>query len=145
MKALSLQQPWAWLMVNGLKNVENRRWQTRFRGPVLVHASKSWDHDSFWLTKTGRISALPAFIPEEIGKKIPACRDDYHAGGIVGMFTITDCVQWVDSPWFFGPYGFVVKDARPLPFVPLRGQLNLFEVSDNIVRQLGLDPASVLP
>ena len=40
MKALSIRQPWAWLIVNSHEDVENRTWRTRERGPVLVHASK---------------------------------------------------------------------------------------------------------
>lgn len=37
MKALSILQPWAWLIVNGNKDIENRNWHTRFRGRFLVH------------------------------------------------------------------------------------------------------------
>lgn len=37
MKALSIQQPWAWLIVNGYKDVENRDWNTKFRGRFYVH------------------------------------------------------------------------------------------------------------
>ncbi|WP_229215634.1 ASCH domain-containing protein [Duganella sp. CY15W] len=40
MKALSIRQPWAWLIVNGYKDIENRSWSTNVRGKVLVHASK---------------------------------------------------------------------------------------------------------
>ncbi|WP_245839042.1 ASCH domain-containing protein [Yersinia kristensenii] len=39
MKALSIRQPWAWLIVNGYKDIENRTWNTKCRGPVLIHAS----------------------------------------------------------------------------------------------------------
>ena len=38
MKALSVRQPWAELIVAGLKDVENRTWRTDYRGPVLIHA-----------------------------------------------------------------------------------------------------------
>jgi hypothetical protein len=38
MRTLSIRQPWAWLIVNGHKPVENRDWATSFRGPVLIHA-----------------------------------------------------------------------------------------------------------
>jgi hypothetical protein len=39
-KAISIRQPWAWLIVNGFKDVENRSWKTKYRGPVLVHAGR---------------------------------------------------------------------------------------------------------
>jgi ASCH domain len=40
MKAPSIRQRWAWLIVNGHKDIENRAWPTKFRGRVLIHASK---------------------------------------------------------------------------------------------------------
>src|SRR3954451_17421580 len=39
MKAVSVQQPWATLIVSGAKRIETRSWQTRHRGPLAVHAS----------------------------------------------------------------------------------------------------------
>lgn len=42
MKALSVRQPYAWLIVNGIKDIENRTWRTGYRGPVLIHASKNY-------------------------------------------------------------------------------------------------------
>lgn len=38
MKAISIHQPWAWLIVEGYKDIENRTWLTAYRGPVLIHA-----------------------------------------------------------------------------------------------------------
>ena len=38
MKALSIKQPWAWLIVNGFKDIENRTWRTKIRGEFLIHA-----------------------------------------------------------------------------------------------------------
>jgi hypothetical protein len=40
-RAISIRLPWAWLIVNGFKDVENRSWRTRHRGTILIHASKS--------------------------------------------------------------------------------------------------------
>ncbi len=31
-RALSLKQPWAWLVVKGYKDIENRSWSTNHRG-----------------------------------------------------------------------------------------------------------------
>jgi hypothetical protein len=41
MKILSVRQPWAALIVSGHKDIENRTWSTRYRGPVLIHASQA--------------------------------------------------------------------------------------------------------
>lgn len=57
--------------------------------------------------------------------------DGLQRGGIVGEATLVDCVTVSDSPWFFGPYGFVLEDVRPLPFRPYRGALGFFEATPN--------------
>jgi ASCH domain-containing protein len=38
MPALSIRQPWAWAICAGCKDVENRSWNTKHRGPFVVHA-----------------------------------------------------------------------------------------------------------
>lgn len=42
MKALTVQQPWAWAIVKGGKNVENRTQLWRYRGPLAIHAGARW-------------------------------------------------------------------------------------------------------
>ncbi len=118
MKAISIRQPWAWLIVRGHKPVENRQWSTRFRGPVLIHAAKGMTYDEY---EDAHSHAA------HLGIEIPEF-DELERGGIVGQATITDCVEDSESPWFFGRYGFILADAKPLPFLPVRGQLGFFEV-----------------
>ena len=81
-KALTVRQPWAWATIYGGKDVENRRWRTAYRGPLLIHAGKNADPDpeaasrllrtmpdpeafrqprSAWLAREGRSSALPTW------------------------------------------------------------------------------------
>ena len=40
MKALTISQPYASLIASGEKWIENRRWETRYRGPLAIHAGK---------------------------------------------------------------------------------------------------------
>src|SRR5690348_2447825 len=47
MKALSIRQPWAWLILHAGKDIENRDWSTRFRGQVLIHAAKGMTQNEF--------------------------------------------------------------------------------------------------
>lgn len=118
MKALSILQPWAWLIVRGLKDIENRNWPTHYRGPFLVHAGKGFDKDFDWMMAEDLLQApMPA----------PSFFDNLR-GGIVGRAEITGCVTSSDSPWFFGPHGFTLANARPLPFLPYRGERGFFEV-----------------
>lgn len=124
MKALSIQQPWAWLIVNAdrypdPKRIENRTWSTKFRGDVLIHAGKTFDLQ-------GYLSVI---------RERPDLRDiigDGRAlerGGIVGQVTIVGCVQESESPWFVGDYGFVMERPIALPFTPVRGMLGFFTVA----------------
>lgn len=115
-KALSIQQPWAWLLVNGHKDVENRSWPTAYRGPLLIHAGKKFD-DEGWAYVRFR----------HPGVEMPAL-GSFQMGGVVGIARLVDCVRESESPWFFGPYGFVLADAHEIPFLPMRGQLGLFPV-----------------
>jgi hypothetical protein len=120
--ALSVRQPWAWLLVNGYKDVENRNWQTNFRGKCIIHASKTFDHLGY------------RWVKNNFGKKIkdfPA-QDQFDRGGIIGWVEISDCVTEYDSPWFFGKFGFVVEDSGTLPFEELPGQLRFFEVVEKV-------------
>lgn len=43
MKIISIRDPWATLIARGVKDVENRTWRTEYRGPILIHASQSYD------------------------------------------------------------------------------------------------------
>ncbi len=115
MRALSIRQPWAWLIVHGRKNIENRTWPTSFRGRFLVHAALIFDHEGYQWVR----SEMGVSMPE------PAC---FERGGIVGAADLLDCVSQHESPWFSGPYGFVVANARVLPFRRFRGRLGFFEV-----------------
>lgn len=114
MKALSIRQPFAWLIVNGYKNIENRDWQTNRRGLILIHATKQVEWEGFEWVK----QKFP---------KIPM-PNDFKRGGIVGMAHLFDCVSGSQSKWFVGDYGFVFNRAKPLEFFKMKGQLGFFEV-----------------
>jgi hypothetical protein len=118
MKAISIRQPWAWLIVQGYKDVENRTWATKYRGPILIHAGKTCDP---------AFDELRQMLREEFDIHVPP-RKQIPRGGVVGQATIVDCVTDYDSDFFVGPYGFVLEDAQPLPFQPCRGWLGIFDL-----------------
>lgn len=113
-KALSIQQPWPWLIVNGYKDIENRDWRTAFRGRFLVHAGKKID-------KAGYAYVVENFpditLPEPSALEV---------GGVVGMTMLMDCVSTSPSRWFMGKWGFVLSESKALPFAAARGQLGFF-------------------
>ncbi|WP_414462948.1 ASCH domain-containing protein [Hyphomicrobium sp. DY-1] len=124
MKALSIRQPWAWAIVFGTKRIENRDWSTRYRGKLLIHASKGMT--------IGEYQSATMFI-ERIGLAVPT-RDQLQRGDLIGIADLVDVVTSSSSPWFQGKYGFVLENVRPLPnFVPLMGELGLFHVTQAAV------------
>ena len=119
-KAISINQPWAWLIVNGFKPVENRNWYTEYRGRVLVHAGMNIDKDfdyDFW--------------SKIIGREIPQA-ETMQKGGIVGETNITDCVVIHPSEFFFGKYGFVLENSIAYDeIIPCKGALSFFQPDYN--------------
>lgn len=122
MKAISIRQPWAWLIVNGYKDIENRNWDTKYRGQVLIHASsrrptKAEVHEAWMILREARGLEAAAFMPEA---------EQFQLGGIVGYASITGTVRESASPWFFGPVGIQIIDGKPLCFLPMKGRLSFF-------------------
>lgn len=117
-KALSVRQPWASAIVYGGKNIENRSWSTKYRGPLLIHAGATRCRDEE--------EDAEEFIIRIIGKVWKFLPNQY--GGIIGVVDLVDVVESSSSPWFVGPFGWVLENPRPLPFVPMKGRLGLFDV-----------------
>ena len=116
MKVLTVRQPWAWLITSGPKDIENRSYNTRHRGPILIQASAKRPSKREWV-------ACVEFCRER-GVELPSI-DALRYGGIVGSATITDCRTRHDSPWFEGPVGWLLRDRRELTFFPMLGQLSM--------------------
>ena len=125
MKALVIRQPWAALIVAGYKDIENRSWPTRHRGPLLIQSSQRTPPRE--LEEGIEFAARQGIVVEP---------QTLQYGGIIGMVDVMDCVSESDSPWFFGPIGWRLKNPRPLPFLPHTGRLGLFDVSEDVLRRL---------
>ena len=72
----------------------------------------------------------------EAAAVMPQNFEDYERGGIVGYAQLHTVVTSSNSPWFRGPYGFVLTQRHPVPFIPLRGQLHLFDVPPEVEAQV---------
>ena len=123
MKALTIFQPYAELIMRGDKPVENRRWYRHYRGPLLIHAGKSRD----WLSTfdplpdrmdfgaiVGVANIIDWLIPRDVRMLYPAIADNEH---IEGPWCIV-----LDSPR---------RLANPIPY---RGQQGLFNVPDAVMK-----------
>lgn len=124
MKVLTVHQPFAWLIVHGIKPWENRLWSTLMRGPLLIHAGKSVR----WWKK----------IDNECRRRLPSMiPDNYPMGALVGAVNITDCIpvgELEGEPFAWGPYCLkcegAVEFAKPIPW---RGKQGFWNVDDAVV------------
>ena len=140
--ALSIKQPWAWLICKGYKDIENRDWfvggkvaskavnfsiQLPLR--IYIHGSKqpdySWETEDYIHDRT--------IVEQEI--QYIKTANNLPLGAIIGEVTITGCVDKSESPWFVGKYGFILAD--PILYdkpIPCKGMLGFFKPEIREVR-----------
>lgn len=119
MKALSIKQPYAELILEGKKKIELRKWNTNFRGEFFIHASKNPDKESM---KRFGFTSLPS-------------------GFLIGKAKLTDVklynnenehIQDKDlhlATSFWGNNGFILENPTRIEPIPFKGQLNFFETN----------------
>ncbi|MBR9702279.1 ASCH domain-containing protein, partial [Candidatus Pacearchaeota archaeon] len=118
-----LKQPFAELVISGRKKIEIRKWNTKFRGKFLIHASKNSDRE-----------AMERFGFEEL-----------PCGFIVGEAELIDVKKYIDEKDFekdknkhlatrnFGEYGFILKNIKRVEPVEARGMLGFWELGSSKV------------
>lgn len=119
--ALSVRQPWAWAIVNGFKDVENRSTVALTKGgfeprPIAIHAAigmtrGEYEDGAEFMARLGVACPHPSDLPR---------------GAMVGGATVTAIVATSASPWFFGPRGLVLQDAFAVDPIPKIGRLGYF-------------------
>jgi hypothetical protein len=132
-KALSIRQPWAWLILHAGKDIENRDWKPgnrdlSFRGDFYIHVGRN-----LYGTAIERES-IRAWARRTFNVVVPS-DDELATGGIVGQANVIDVVRASSSPWFTGPYGLVLADVRPLPFKSCSGKLGFFACNGESFRR----------
>ena len=127
MKAITVRQPWAHAIVHLGKTVENRTWKSSYRGPLLIHAASTMTREEY--------RRFAEFMEEERIGRVPN-RHELQLGGIIGMAEMVACVSASTSRWFFGPNAFVLRNAKPVPFIPMPGRLNLFDVDPAMLKKV---------
>ncbi len=138
--ALSIKQPWAALVLHGLKTIEVRKWATRRRGLILIHAARIADERrEGW-----------NLLPED------AVAAAERRGGILGAVELVDCITYRSRAafakdqakhrnqpdWFQEPalYGFVFRNPRLLGFRKFPGWFRFFAIEMNEKEVLGGAP-----
>lgn len=139
MKAITIQQPWAELIIHGVtrsantvprrKDVENRTWPSGYRGPLLIHAGlgKAYMHDAEAYCLKAKDMAFGAVI------------------GVVEMYGCKRIDEVVRSEWTDGPWCHLYRNPRPLRNpVPWKGALGLWTPPKLLLEAIdreGFDPA----
>lgn len=119
--ALSVRQPWAWLLFHG-KDVENRDWYTARRGPLAIHSSAGMTREEY----AAAVLFVRGFDPA-LADRIPAAKE-LVLGAVLGLVDQVGCVRTSDSPWFCGALGHLYERPRLLvEAIPARGKLGLWK------------------
>jgi len=126
MKAITIKQPWASLIVQGIKDIENRSWKTKFRGRVLIHAAQSdFNFDGYMTSEFQR-----EFIKD--------IKKPYIKGAIIGSVEIVDCKKSIDNQntCWGNMYCYHWILANPIKFdtpIPAKGKLSFwnFEINED--------------
>lgn len=117
MKALSLKQPWAELILQGRKKIEIRKWKTKFRGDFLIHTSKNPDNEA--MKKFGFTNLPCGFI---VGKAkllgVKEYKDNEEFENDKNLHLATP--EW-------GNYGFILENAERMNPIEAKGKLNFWD------------------
>ncbi len=134
---LSVRQPWAWLICEGLKDVENRNWKTNYRGTLYIHAGKLFDWDalvwqSYSMDKYTAVQKFRRHFGINFDKsrfRITEHEDEF--GAIVGRVDLIDCGR-SQSVWAQQDvkYHWTVRHGQHIVPIPMRGQLGLFRIQN---------------
>jgi hypothetical protein len=118
MKALSIKEPWAGLIIEGKKTIELRTWRTRYRGPLLIHRSGK---------NGGVVGAAEIVDIIEIGspEQFRSLRERHRAP---------------EAFYAEKLFGWVLAKARPVKFIPCKGRLGLWEPSADILAEIETSP-----
>jgi hypothetical protein len=130
MKALTISQPFASLISDGSKYIENRRWPTSYRGELAIHAGKGTQYldkeelKEYATSCVVAVAKLAACVTLEVilAKAHSAERNNVIPG------TSKTWAEACEHPHAEGPWCWILEDVRPIEHVPMRGAQGLWNV-----------------
>ncbi|ROZ88991.1 ASCH domain-containing protein [Gordonia sp. OPL2] len=149
MKALTVQQPWAWAIVNGGKTIENRTANWSYRGPLAIHAGQRWSDRGSQSELVHQAWYGQHPIGYTIGGRLPEWQ--FEKGAIIGVVDLVDihpdagcCRPWGESRYTEAGgrqrrliTHLQLENPRPLRDpIPAAGQLGLWTPNGDIVRMI---------
>lgn len=104
-KAISIQQPWAYLICKGIKDIENRTWKTSFRGRVYIHVGVKSAKEPYMIFTDEQGDAIDHLIMDVL--------DSYKKrSAIIGSVEIVDCVVNHSSIWAEKTEGIIDSNTK---------------------------------
>lgn len=127
-RCLAIRQPYAWAIVMGAKDIENRSWSTTYRGQIVIQAST---------TKAEVNATSKRFKP----LKPPATTVPFEYGALIGVADLVDVVplkpELEGNPWAYGTYCFRFANARVFDEpIAAKGKLNLYHLDEALDAQV---------
>ena len=132
MKCLSIIQPWASAIFLGYKTIETRSWETEYRGPLLIHASKTF----------GKFAQNFAAVELAVGRGLARV----PFGCLLGVVELESIGNTEDQSYFisalerrygdfsWGRKGWQLKEPRQFKEpIGYSGRQGLFNVPDEVV------------
>jgi hypothetical protein len=131
-RCLAVRQPFAWAIMTGAKDIENRSWSTDYRGPIVIQASSS-KTDVNQIAKAGKLPPR-----------------DFVYGALLGMVDLVDVVPMSEdleaNPWAFGSYCWRVANPRLFPEpIPAKGKLMLYAIQEELAERVRASLAAARP
>lgn len=158
MRALTVRQPWAWAIVHGGKDVENRTRNVAgaYRGPVAIHAGltvaamdSSYAYSVSHLLSASGLKLLGDVLPVGaiigVVDLVDVHRQDFLPSPDGDPAKFAQCSPWAQydlrpralqvphqSMWHL-----VLANPRPLAEpIPFRGRLGLWTLPDDVAAQI---------
>lgn len=143
-KAITLHQPYATFVADGLKAIETRGWATSYRGPLLIHAGKR--------TKDREQEVLDAY-DDPYADEALVDLDALPWSAIIAVAELSDCTrmtaafceqmrledwnEWAMGFYAPGRYAWHLANVRTLPEpIPCRGQQGLWTPDEDVQRRI---------
>ena len=120
MKAISVQQPWAWAILHAGKDLENRQVRFKYRGPLLIHAPLRLSDDD----------QMPRGVRQPGSAELPC-------GVVIGIVDVVDVVDHARSKWWGGKYALVLRNPRSFKKpIPCKGARGLWTPPPSVIRSV---------
>lgn len=135
MKALSIRQPYASLLIAGVKHCETRDWITRYRGKLAIHAAKGYDPADRAMAEQLRVwpearAVIDAGLPLGVMLGIWDLQKIWRTHEVSPQLSALELALGNYQPGRYAWYGVVVDRFDP-PVSDVKGKLGLWEWSQS--------------